>query len=64
MRRRYAVRQARACWWDEEPFRPNLTVYEPDDRPQPVGLVDHLGNEIVAVLDRDPIGFVWPRERG
>ncbi len=35
-----------------------LTVYEPDDGPRKTGLTDSLGNEIVRLERREPIGFV------
>lgn len=41
---------------------PNLTVYEQDDGPIDTGLVDHHGHTIMAVLDRESIGFVELRE--
>lgn len=61
--RRYTVRPRSHDWWDDEPMLPHLTVYEPDDRPRPTGLLDHHGNELMAVDEREPIGFMRFRDR-
>lgn len=61
--RRYVVRRAEydpAGW---SPLLPHLVVYEPDDAPRSIGLFDHHGNELMAVDEREPIGFVRLRER-
>lgn len=58
--KRYTTRSSDFPWWSP-PFLPHLTVFEPEPEPRPTGLVDHHGNEIVAIEERDPIGFVWPR---
>lgn len=63
MSRRYTIRPAASDYWDDVPMLPTLTVYEPDDRPRPTVLVDHHGNDLVAIEEREPIGFVRFRER-
>lgn len=64
MRRRYVTRavRPRAYEYEDAPLLPNLTVYEQDDGPIDTGLVDHHGHTIMAVLDRESIGFVELRE--
>lgn len=34
------------------------TVHEPDTSPQPTGLLDAQGNELFAICEFEPIGFV------
>jgi hypothetical protein len=34
------------------------TVHEPDPTPYPIGLLDAQGNELYAVNEMEPIGFV------
>ena len=52
----------RAEWWEDEPFLPSLSVYEPDESAHDTGLVDHRGNTLYAITERDPIGFGHPLE--
>lgn len=35
-----------------------ITVHEPESRTMPTGLFDHRGNQIVATINVEPIGFV------
>ena len=57
--RRYFVRPK--GWDDEGPTDPNsptITVFERDRSPVNTGLYDHLGNELWASDEMEPIGFV------
>ena len=62
MLRRYRV-QPRA-WIDigecfvDKPRIVDISVFEPDKSPQKTGLVDRRGNELFAIEERAPIGFV------
>ena len=58
--RRYIRESAirpQADWLDAEPFKPSLTVYEPDTTPRFTGLYDKDGTRLFAVAERAPIGF-------
>ncbi len=37
---------------------PNITIFDRDHTPRKTGLLDHLGNDLFAVDDAEPIGFV------
>jgi len=36
----------------------NLSVFEPEMEPRPIGLLDLQGNELFSIDEREPIGFV------
>jgi hypothetical protein len=59
-RRPRPARQPRADgyddWWDTE-GPSQITVHEPEDEPQPTGLLDIYGNEICRTKDRIPMGY-------
>lgn len=65
MTRRYIVRPRGDDWWEDRPMSPgaSITVYEPEHKPRKTGLFDHLGNDLYAVDDAEPIGFVTHRTR-
>lgn len=62
--RRQLPRHRSGEYWDDELLNlPNLTVFEPAPEPEKTGLFDSQGNELVAVDERDPIGFLRLKER-
>lgn len=44
-------------YWEDTPFCPNLTAYEPDETAEPVGLLDVYSREYHR--KRNPIGYIW-----
>lgn len=66
MRRYVTMRRPRLAAMDNDPDAEDYlsrTVYEPDDAPQPTGLLDAQGNELYAINEMDPIGFIRFRDR-
>lgn len=66
MTRRYVAMKPRQEWFDDlpdAPLLPQLTVYEPDGDCRPTGLVDHHGIPIIAVDEREPVGFIRAKTR-
>ncbi len=66
--RRYTIAPPRTAYvadlWDM-PVEPlNITVFEREDTPRPVGLLDHLGRPLYAVEERERIGFPLTRDNG
>lgn len=66
---RYVTRRPRPkLLWDdvlreeETGARSTVTVHEPEDEPQPTGLLDAQGNELMRETVRRPIGFVHAYE--
>ena len=57
---KYVSRPPRAYWdgedWTESAPQ-SVVVHEPDNPPRFTGLIDHHGNELFAVTQREPIGF-------
>lgn len=64
MPRRYVVRAVRRAveddWAWTETIMPerDISVYETDRAPQPTGLLDSRGNDLLAVNEPNPIGFL------
>ncbi len=54
------------AWWDEYNFDAptHLSVYECDTHPEPTGLLDEHGNELVRCYERRPIGFQVGTDNG
>lgn len=50
-------------WWDEWPNEPrpqttSMAVFEAERIPLRTGLVDVRGNDLYAMSENDPVGFV------
>lgn len=63
MRKQYVSKVQKPTAWimDEDLFFCNpqsITIFEEDVGPEDTGLLDEYGNPIVAVYNREPIGFV------
>ena len=61
--RRYVTRKPRAQWCEEDieiwPHEQvSVTVFEDERSPAPTGILDKRGNELMAVEDPNPCGFV------
>ena len=56
---KYTTKRPRARWCDKIEMEVTdpapVTVYEPDDEPQPTGLLDARGYELFR--ERNPIGY-------
>lgn len=58
-RRRYVTAwEPDGEWVYSEVERPSLTVFDQERSPQRTGLLDKYGNELLAVTDPNPIGFL------
>lgn len=44
-------------WCDQPAAQTNITVFEPEEEAQPIGLLDAHGNEICRVRDRVAMGY-------
>lgn len=61
MATRYVTKPAAdAEFWDEANALDCLAreVYEADPAPRPTGVLDRSGNELYAINEREPVGFV------
>lgn len=66
MKRYCTMPHAPAAWDDDYPRATDhlpRTVHEQDRLPVPTGLLDKDGRPIFTVEERNPIGFVWPKDR-
>lgn len=48
----------RADAWVDEPYRPSLTVYEPETPARDTGLLDKDGRKIMSAAERQQIGYL------
>lgn len=58
MRRYRPIARRPRAWEAGGDLPPGSTITIHEDAPQPTGLLDVRGNELFAVNDLDPIGFV------
>lgn len=65
MRKYVTIAKTRMASMEDDPDGEDYlgrTVYEREPIPEPTGLLDKHGNELYAIEDARPIGYVWVRE--